>query len=157
MKSFILSLMVAAVVSPVASTNTFARQPVADEFPGVHLFAGIAMEKLGLTDAQKVALKETIELYRPELQPLWEKARADRVALRKIIATTPLDQMALESQADQISINQRQLLVVTSRMRADLRSILTRDQLDKIDTWERRVATRAGAFRASVLEWLAQS
>jgi len=118
-----------------------------------HFGRGLAKE-LGLTAEQRKAAKEVMRMHQPVLRPLMEQSRAEREALRALIVAPTLDETALAAQADKIAATHKQIVIASAHLRADLRKVLTADQLAKVDEMRAGAGHRAKHGRAKFQEWL---
>lgn len=124
-----------------------------DPVPGGRLGRGLARE-LELTNEQRQELKAIMQMHQPVLRPLLDQAQAERAALRDLIAVTPLDETALATEADRIAATHKEIVIASARLRADLRTILTPDQLAKLEGWRAHAKARDAHGRARLREWL---
>jgi len=113
-----------------------------------------AAHHLDLTETQITALKEIFRLHQPELQPLMQRSREERDALRQIVAAGTLDEAALEVQATKIAETTKTLTIATAHLRADLRTILTPEQVDKLLRTRQHMAERRHRSREAFGHWL---
>lgn len=134
------SLALASVVFAAGSASPEMSQNAPASPDRAARFASFATRKLQLTDAQRSQLEEIMRRHQPELQPLRAQARAERAALRDIIGKQPLDEAALNAQAARIAETTKALTIASAHMRAELRSILTPEQIDTLMQARRRAA-----------------
>lgn len=161
MKKFLITLLAASAigVGVYAATNTNANNRPAG--PGAHhprmrAMAGIAANKLGLTDEQRTSIKQVVQMHRADLQPLLAQARTQRQELRTIVTAPTLDDAALSAQSEKIAATQKQILIETAHLRADVRKLLTPEQIAKADAWRQNAPSRPGAMRQMFLRRFAQ-
>lgn len=91
-----------------------------------------ASHRLNLSDAQQTALKEILARHQSELSPLMDRARTERQALRAIVSAETLDETALEKQAAKIAETTRELTIARAHLRADMKSVLSPEQIDTL-------------------------
>lgn len=91
-----------------------------------------ASHRLNLSDAQQTALKEILARHQSELSPLMDRARTERQALRAIVSAETLDEAALEKQAAKIAEITRELTIARAHLRADMKSVLSPEQIDTL-------------------------
>lgn len=146
-KTFVVSITAFAAFASIAFAVEPA-SPAADRVSSttasdpIDRLAARVKRSLHLTDAQASAVAEVVRRHRPDVQPLRERARIERDELRVIVARQPLDEGALEAQATKMAATTKALTLATARLRADLRSILTPEQIDTVMRARRAVAER---------------
>jgi Spy/CpxP family protein refolding chaperone len=148
MKKTLISILAVAAAATVAIPflSSAADEP-APEHPRMRQFAGHIAQALDLT----------VRMHQPVLHPLMQQARNERQSLRALITAEPLDEGALAAQAGRIAETQKQIVIASAHLRADLRKILTPEQLTRIEAWRDRAEERAGGARLKFLEKLAES
>jgi Spy/CpxP family protein refolding chaperone len=158
MKKTLISILAVAAAATVAIPflSSAADEP-APEHPRMRQFAGHIAQALDLTEDQRHALKDIVRMHQPVLHPLMQQARNERQSLRALITAEPLDEGALAAQAGRIAETQKQIVIASAHLRADLRKILTPEQLTRIEAWRDRAEERAGGARLKFLEKLAES
>lgn len=86
-------------------------------------------DHLDLDDAQRVSVQNILEAARPEFQALREQARANREALRTLEAGDPA--------VNDIAISNGELAtqgtLLAHRVRGEVRSVLTDEQIEKLE------------------------
>ena len=100
------------------------------------------------------AARGVLKTHRADVSAAFDGVAAARAGLRTAIRATPVDDAALAVGADAVAAAQRKLVLATARLRADLRQILTDEQLAKLDTLETRVADRIGKARGAFARWI---
>lgn len=164
LKKVLLSLAAAAALGSLAlAVDSSTSAPAAADLGGaqpaearnrIERLMKFAADKLDLTDPQITALKEVLRLHQPELQPLMERARVEREELRAIVAAEQLDDAALEAQASKIADTTKALTIASARLRADMRTILTPEQVDKLMQARQHMAQRRQHGREAFGTWL---
>ncbi len=101
-----------------------------------------ASHRLNLSEAQQTALKEIFARHESELGPLMERARTERQALRAIVSADTLNEAALEEQAAKIAETTRELTIARAHLRADMKGILSPEQIDLLMQTRRQMAGR---------------
>ena len=145
----------AGLVFTPARAADDAAVPEADELAGVPGRHGRALAReLDLTADQRQALKEVMRKHQPALRPLREQAHAEREALRALIVAPALDETALAAQADRIAATHKQIVIASAHLRADLREVLTAEQLAKVEDLRAHAVKRAKHGGAKFREWL---
>jgi Spy/CpxP family protein refolding chaperone len=139
-------------LSPAYAADEAAAQ-APDEVAGRPGHFGRAfVRELDLTVDQRVALKGVLRMHRPLLRPLREQAQAEREALRALVVAPSLDENALAAQADRIAATHKQIVIASAHMRADLRKILSAEQLAKLETMREHGRARMQNGRARFRE-----
>jgi Spy/CpxP family protein refolding chaperone len=163
LKTILLSLAAAAALGSLAlaldsdtpgSSASPQGAPVDEARGRMERLIKFAVDRLDLTDTQVTALKEVIRLHQPELQPLMERSRVEREELRAIVAADQLDEAALEAQAAKIAETTKALTIASAHLRADLRGVLTPEQVDKLMQARHHMAERRQHGREAFGQWL---
>lgn len=156
MKNTLLPILaVAAVTVFFCPSASRAADDPAPEHPRMQARADRIAKALELTDDQRHALKDVVRMHQPVLQPLMQEARKERQSLRSLSAADTLDDAALAAQADRIAATQKQIVIASAHLRADLRKVLTPEQLKKIQRWRARADQRVQGGQLKFLEMLA--
>jgi Spy/CpxP family protein refolding chaperone len=95
--------------------------------PAHGIFASI-----GLTEDQKVQLKDVLQKYRPTLKPLVQQYMAQRQQLRKLIHAGSVDEAVIRAQVAQVSTTEADLTVQRAHLIQDIRNVLTQEQIQKL-------------------------
>jgi Spy/CpxP family protein refolding chaperone len=93
--------------------------------------AGERWESLGITEEQKAKVKEILRQHQPEMEPLIRKSVEERRAMRDLVQTGSANESQIRAQAAKIAAVDADLWVVRSRVVADLRGVLSAEQLEK--------------------------
>jgi Spy/CpxP family protein refolding chaperone len=93
--------------------------------------AGERRESLGITDEQKAKVKEILRQHQPEMEPLIRKSVEERRAMRDLIQTGSATEAQIRAQAAKIAEVDADLWVARSRVAADLRGVLSAEQIEK--------------------------
>lgn len=158
MKKSFLSILAAATAAAVfVPVLSSAADVPATDHPRMRRVASRMAQALDLTDNQRHALKDVVRMHQPVLQPLLQQARQERQSLRSLIIADQLDETALATQASRIGDTRKQIVIASAHLRADLRKILTPEQITRIEAWRQGGQKRGGGARLKFLEILAES
>lgn len=122
--------------------------------------AGRLREKfaaLGLTDAQKAAVKEALQKHQPTVKPLVDKLVTERRALQDLIHTGKADEAAVRTQSAKVAAVETDLAVERAKIAQELRPVLTEDQIKKLQEMKHEFRERVDGFRARIAKRLAGS
>ena len=113
-----------------------------------------AIRELGLSPEQVDAARKVLKTHREDVAVAFDAVEAARADLHAIIRNTPTDDAALAGGADVVAAAQRELVLATVLLRADLRLILTDEQLAKLSALEARLEGRMDKVRGIVERWI---
>jgi len=124
----------ALAVSVFAGSAAFAADTAA---PGATAAAGSCEKhekhnKLGLTDDQKVKMKAVKEKYAPAMKPLVDQLRAYREEMRGLMTAATIDDAAIRAESAKMASVQADLAVQRAHKLAEVRAILTPEQIEKM-------------------------
>lgn len=91
-------------------------------------------EKLELTDSQKEQWKDLHEGYHPRMKEIHKEMKEQREALHKA-SKNGFDEAQAESAADRLGELTSEASLMRARMHAEVREILTEEQLEKFDKY----------------------
>lgn len=146
----------AAFAKPVAPAKVVASTtlPELKDAPRLRLVLRQIIRELGLTSEQVKAAREVLKAHREDVSAAFDAVVAAREDLRAAIRATPTDETALAAAADEVGAAQRDLALATALLRADLRLILTAEQLAKLEKIETRVTDRIDKVREVLEQWV---
>jgi len=111
---------------------------------------GERLASLGLTDEQKARLKDTLQAHKATVKPLVDKLVAERRALQDLIHTGKADEAAVRAQAGKIAAVEADLAVERAKIVAELRPVLTEEQIKKLQEMKGEFRDRVDQFRERV-------
>ncbi len=142
------TVMLAGVLTLVLSASAFADfgggprggfGPGGPGFGGPELMLEHMADHLDLDDAQRATVQNIFEAARPEFQALREQARTNREALRSLDAGDPA--------VNDIAISNGELAtqgtLLAHRVRSEVRSVLTDEQIEKLERSRERMRDAA--------------
>jgi Spy/CpxP family protein refolding chaperone len=112
---------------------------------------------LGLTDAQKATIKETLQKHHATTKPLVEKLVAEHRALQDLIQSGKADEAAVRAQSAKIAAIQADLAVERAKIAQELRPALTEEQIKKLQEMKGEWRARVDGFRERIAKRLAGS
>jgi Spy/CpxP family protein refolding chaperone len=86
---------------------------------------------LGLSEDQKLQIKEIIKAHKPALQPLRNQFIMERRALRDLIQSESWSEDAIKAQVEKVSTIAAELAVQRAQIYREVRPILTVEQIQK--------------------------
>jgi len=101
-------------------------------------------EKLELTDAQREAIQKIFTTHRENLSPVFQQLRDQRALLRDAAKEQPFDEASVRFQAQELAKIQTELMVQRAAMMHQVSSLLTPEQLAKLEELR---AERKSRFR----------
>ena len=108
------------------------------------------LASLGLSEDQKATVKETFQKHQSTLKPLVEKLVTERRALQDLIHTGKADETAVRAQAGKIAAIEADLAVERAKIAAELRPVLTEEQIKKLQEMKGEFRDRVDQFRERV-------
>ena len=110
---------------------------------GAFLGPGLMLEHmadhLDLDETQRVQVQSIVEAAKPEFEALREQLRANREALASLDANDP----AYSAQLNDVAVSNGQLAtegtLLFTRVRSEIRAVLTEEQLDKLERGKKRM------------------
>lgn len=88
---------------------------------------------LDLTDEQRESVQTLYETFREQSQPIRDVMQQNRETLKSLTQAVPVDPNTIQQVADNQGSLVAQLIVLKTEQRIALRSILTDEQLEKLD------------------------
>ncbi len=122
--------------------------------PRLRLVLRRVIRELDLTPAQVEAARSVLKTHHAEVSAAVDAVAAARADLRATLRATPADAAALAAEADAVAAAQRELVLATALLRADLRLVLTEEQLAKLETLETRIIERIDHARGVFDRWV---
>jgi Spy/CpxP family protein refolding chaperone len=106
-------------------------------FAGFHgpAWGGEPMKKmiaaLGLSEEQKLQIKEILKSHKPAIQPMRKQFIMERRALRDLIQSGPGNESAIKDQVGKVSAVAAEMAVQRAQVYGEVRTILTQEQVQK--------------------------
>jgi Spy/CpxP family protein refolding chaperone len=86
---------------------------------------------LGLTEDQKLRIKEILIAHKPAIQPVRKQFILERRALRDLIQSESGDESTIKAQVVKVSVIAGEMAVQRARVYQEVRTILTAEQIQK--------------------------
>jgi Spy/CpxP family protein refolding chaperone len=132
MKRILKNLGVVAFV--VVMSSSILQFPAFAAFHGP-AWGGEPMKKmiaaLGLSEEQKLQIKEILKAHKPAIQPLRKQFIMERRALRDLIQSGPGNESAIKDQVGRVSAIAAEMAVQRAQVYGEVRTILTTEQVEK--------------------------
>jgi Spy/CpxP family protein refolding chaperone len=147
MKRTVKNLGVVAVV--VAISLIVLQIPVFAGFHGIGWGGGPLkkmIEALGLSDDQKMQIKEIIKTHKPAIQPLRQQFVMERRALRDLIQSESWSEDNIKAQVGKVSKIAAELAVQRALIYREVRPILTPEQIQKFTELQKARDIRMDEF-----------
>jgi Spy/CpxP family protein refolding chaperone len=106
--------------------------------------AGPILDRLGLSDAQKDAVKTIMQSHAAEFKTLAERAAAARRGLEEALMADPIDDAAIRQKSAEVSAVDADMAVAGAHVRAEVFQVLTAEQRDQAKQWASRRMERGG-------------
>jgi len=119
---------------------------------GHHRGAVMAFHALGLTEDQKVKLKELRAASRTSIKPVREAMKANREKMRTLTANGAFDEAQVTALANEQAGLQAKLIVERQRMKSQLFAVLTDEQKAKLADMKAKAGERRKARKAAKAE-----
>jgi Spy/CpxP family protein refolding chaperone len=150
-KRWIMALVLAVLVVVGFSLFSNACRHSADRMTLGRMYRmNMLFDELGLTEDQRVALRQLFNEHRKELQPSVEEVKAKGRVLRDLILAETPDQEAIRKASGDLGNAIGEAAVQTSSLVKEARSILTPEQLERVKEMRQR---RQKVFQETLHEW----
>lgn len=120
--------------------------------PGGPGFPMRALMQLDLSDTQKADLKKIIDEYQPQLHEYREKLRSMRKEYQNAALPEEFNEDKVRAVFGEMAPVMEDMFVLGTKMRTDIRAVLTADQIsqlqEKRDRWENRTKKRQKCKKA---------
>jgi protein CpxP len=130
-------LAVIGLAFVISQTNAFAGH-------GGHGKGGWHLKKMmaavGLSDEQKVVVKDILTQSRTGLEPVLKQLVTERRALRNLIQSESFDEAAIRSQAASVANLQADLAVERAKVYQAVLKVLTPEQIQKLKEFQEKRA-----------------
>jgi periplasmic protein CpxP/Spy len=106
--------------------------------------AGVMLSRLDLTEAQTSRIEELRQEHAPKMEPLRDEMIRARRALRDATLVSPLDEAAVAAAAQELGRAQAAMAVERAKCQAEVRAVLTPEQIQQLDEARARFEERPG-------------
>ena len=121
-----------ALVVVLAGVGTFAFAQGPGGFRGRGPMAGpragLPLEALNLTDAQREQVRQLMQQHREQTRPLVDRLRAAHEAQRQAVEAIPADEARIRAATGERAAVEAELAVHRARLQADVYALLTPEQ-----------------------------
>ncbi|MCG3137791.1 MAG: hypothetical protein HJJLKODD_01641 [Phycisphaerae bacterium] len=108
-------------------------------------------EQLGITAEQKTSLQQIREKYSTTLRPMIEKRIEEQRALRELARADKPDEASIRQAAEQIGKTMGDLAVASLPMIAEIKAVLTPQQMDTLEQFRTERESRVDQFLSGEL------
>lgn len=115
-------------------------------FPRGHGLWAERLAELGVTEEQKARVREILRKHQPTAQPLIRQFVQERRALRDLIHASPVDEAAIRKQTATVADIGADLAVLRAQVAADLRGVLTPEQVEQLHELKEDIDARIDSF-----------
>ena len=95
--------------------------------------AGVMLRGLDLSEAQQQQIRQLREQHREQTRPIVERLREARQAREAAMTATPFNEGQIRAAMQQLAVVESDLAVQQARLQADVRAILTPEQVQQLD------------------------
>jgi protein CpxP len=117
-----------------------------------HRFEKMAA-KLGLSEQQKVKIKEVFKQNREQAKPILDKFRTERLNMRTLVQADKTDEAAIRAQAAKLGAIEGDLALQRAHMAKQIRAILTPAQIEKFKAMQKERQQKFEKFREHHGKW----
>ncbi len=103
--------------------------------------------KLGLTEQQKVKMKEIFKQNREQSKPIFDRLMTEKRNMRTLVQADKTDEAAIRAEAAKIGAVEGDLAIQHARMAKQIRAILTPQQIEKFKELQKEREQRFDKFR----------
>jgi len=133
----------ASQAAPPGRTGPRRPGPGGPAGPGRMFGPGVFRPRIpDLTDAQREQIRGITERRELQGRPLMEQLRAARLALAEAIAASPVDEAAIRQKSAEVATVEAELAVIRAYVNAEVRSLLTPEQLQQLHERRNRLKER---------------
>lgn len=156
MRKLILFVAVGTALAGAAQAASM-EVPLAEEesFPLVRFVLKAIANEVDLTDAQIKQGKEIARQHQTAIAPLVDRLATERKVLRDLSLASPLNEAAIRTQVVRMQPLQADLIVEATKLRTNLRKVLTPVQAAKADGIRSRIEGKAEKAKTFFRNWLA--
>ena len=136
------------------TSRAVLREPDLDAHPHALRALRRLRSELGLTPQQIETARGILLAHQADVAAALDKVVLARAGLRDAIRADVRDDAALAADATVAADAQRELILATTLLRADLYPILTEEQAARLEGIEARVLDRLASLRETVSNWI---
>ncbi len=103
--------------------------------------------KLGLSEQQKVKIKEIFRQNREQAKPVFDRLITEKRNMRTLVQADKTDEAAIRAQAAKLAAVEGDLAIQRAHMAKQIRAILTPDQIEKFKAMQKERDQRFDKFR----------
>ncbi len=103
--------------------------------------------KLGLSEQQKVKMKEIFKQNREQAKPIFDRLITEKRNLRTLVQADKTDEAAIRAQAAKLGAVEGDLAIQRAHMDKQIRAILTPQQVEKFKALQKEREQRFEKFR----------
>lgn len=157
-KTFRVIAVLAGLASATAFGSNFAQAEVVKKccqecaehghhgHPFMHKRFERMAAKLGLSEQQKVKIREIFKENRAQAKPIFDRLITERRDLRTLVQADKTDEAAIRAQAAQLAAVEGDLAIQRAHMVKQIRAILTPEQVEKFKAMQKERDQRIGKF-----------
>ena len=109
--------------------------------------AGMPLERLGLSDAQKDQAKTIMQSHQDEMKALAEREGPARTALGDAMSADVMDEATIRARSYDVAAVEADMAVAHARIRSEIFQILTADQQAQLKQMQSRLKQREEEMR----------
>ncbi|MGH9383739.1 MAG: Spy/CpxP family protein refolding chaperone [Vicinamibacterales bacterium] len=103
---------------------------------------GPALHQAGVTEDQHAQIKNVLDSHRDEFQAIGERMKAARDGMRAAVEADTIDENAIRAKALEVAAVEADHAILGARVRAEILSLLTAEQLEKVKTFRAEMQKR---------------
>ena len=103
--------------------------------------------KLGLSEQQKVKIKEIFSQNREQSKPVFDRLVTEKRNLRALVQADKTDERAIRAQASKLAAVEGDLAIQRAHMAKQIRAILTPEQVEKFKSMQKEREQKFDKFR----------
>lgn len=111
-----------------------------------HRFEKMAA-KLGLSEQQKVKMKEIFKQNREQAKPVFDRLITEKRNLRTLVQADRTDERAIRAQAAKLAVVEGDMAIQRAHMAKQIRAILTPEQVEKFKAMQKERDQKFDKFR----------
>jgi Spy/CpxP family protein refolding chaperone len=117
----------------------------------LHKWAAFRMD-LNVTDEQRSQIRAIVANHRDEIKSVVASIVEKRKALRQAVMANPADEAAIRTASDNLAKAIGDAAVLASKVIAEIRPIMTEEQIKKVQEFQAERDEAAGTFLDNLLE-----
>jgi protein CpxP len=103
--------------------------------------------KLGLSEQQKVKIKEVFKQNREQAKPIFDRLMTERRQMRTLVQADKTDEAAIRAQATKLAAVEGDMAIERAHMAKQIRAILTPAQIEKFKAMQKERDRKFDKFR----------